>query len=47
MAAFWAALTSGGSGLAMNAYGVLDIKHNIQIQSEDQRQSLQKEQLPA
>jgi hypothetical protein len=38
MAGFWAALTSGNSGLAMNAYGVLDIKHNIRIQSEDQRQ---------
>jgi Txe/YoeB family toxin of Txe-Axe toxin-antitoxin module len=34
MAAFWAVFTFGGSGPALTAHGSLDLKQEIQIQSE-------------
>jgi hypothetical protein len=33
MAAFWAVFTFGGSGPALTAHGLLDLKQEIQIQS--------------
>jgi hypothetical protein len=32
MAAFWAVFTFGGSGPALTAHGLLDLKQEIQIQ---------------
>jgi hypothetical protein len=34
MAAFWAVFTFGGSGPALTAHGSLDLKQEIQIQTQ-------------
>jgi hypothetical protein len=36
MAAFWAVFTFGGSGPALTAHGLLDLKQEIQIQIQSE-----------